>query len=96
LDIDALRDRTIGDLADAGIITSRECAEVVSVQVLQYGYPIISPDTERRISHIRSFYERRSIYCVGRFGGWRYASVQDCWGEGVSVANRLLRRPPSQ
>ena len=96
LELEVLKRRTLADLAATGIISTPQSAEVLSVQVLPYGYPIALPGTQRAVSCILDFYERHRIFCAGRFGRWHYASVHDCWNDGIIAARAASPAQPRQ
>ncbi|MFA5144815.1 MAG: FAD-dependent oxidoreductase [Candidatus Omnitrophota bacterium] len=77
------------DLARAGMLTGfgRICAE--DVNDIKYGYPIYDINYHEARARILKFLARNNIYACGRYGSWRYMSMEDVILQGKETA-RLL------
>lgn len=52
-------------------------------------YVHLRPDTEGRLRRIKAALARQDIHCLGRYGGWRYCSMEDCMLEAMALSERF-------
>jgi len=79
------------DLKKVGILSrnDRICAE--DINDIKYGYPIYDRNYSLARKKIIKFLAKNSIICCGRYGSWRYMSMEDVILDGKEVAEFLLR-----
>lgn len=66
--------------------------DIVSEQtlVLPHAYVIYNLWREKHIDSLLRYLENQSIYSIGRYGGWKYASMHDAITDGHSMAQKLI------
>ena len=65
--------------------------------LVDYEYIIMKPayvhlDTEnmKEIEELKCKLREKSIYCIGRYGDWKYCSIEDCIEDALEVSKLLL------
>uniref|UniRef100_A0AC34PUL5 Amine oxidase domain-containing protein n=1 Tax=Panagrolaimus sp. JU765 TaxID=591449 RepID=A0AC34PUL5_9BILA len=97
---DPISEEEVREMALEGLITKSiiKREQIVSVYstTLPYGYPIPTVQRDAELARAHEALESNSIYCRGRFGGWKYeASNQDhCFIQGKELADRLFLGVP--
>jgi len=77
------------DLIKAGIL-ERE-SEILKVWsfTIPYAYVIYDKDRYKNLEIIRDYLRKKDIYSVGRYGGWKYSTMEEAILEGKEVAEKL-------
>ncbi len=77
------------DLLKTGILdkTDQICAE--DVNDIKYGYPIYDRQYKRSREGILGFLAKNNIFSCGRYGSWRYMSMEDALLDGANLAMQL-------
>lgn len=77
------------DLRKAGILSGNQkiCAE--DVNDIKYGYPIYDFNYAAARQGILKFLRGKNIISCGRYGSWRYMSMDGCLLEGRNIAGAL-------
>jgi protoporphyrinogen oxidase len=88
LDIPALRQRVLSDLARAGIVTEQQLVSWHSV-VLDPAYVHITRASLAEHARLGAILNTAGVYPVGRYGGWTYCSIEDNMLETRALAARL-------
>jgi protoporphyrinogen oxidase len=87
---------TINGLISSGLIDEMESGNVVSRYLIDipYSYPVPSIGRDRALAVIQPFLNNRSVYSVGRFGGWRYeeGNMDHSFMQGVQAVDSILGR----
>ncbi len=52
-------------------------------------YVHIRGETEERVRRLREALAAQGIYSIGRYGGWRYCSMEDCMSEAFALGAQL-------
>ena len=52
----------------------------------------LRPGTNELVGAVKAKLAGMDIYSIGRYGGWRYCSMEDCMLEAFSLANKLKGR----
>ena len=52
-------------------------------------YVHIGPQTEKQIQRWKEDLAGMDIYSIGRYGSWRYCSMEDCMIEAAALAKQL-------
>jgi protoporphyrinogen oxidase len=77
------------DLIKAGIIARLDSVLTEDINDIKYGYPIYDINYRRSRERILNFLAKNSMISCGRFGSWRYMSMEDCLLDGRSLASIL-------
>lgn len=89
IDADKVTSDTISNLKELGFITDEKDIEVCLPIDIKYGYVIYDKNREKAMNLIKSYLKRFGIHTIGRYGGWRYMSMEDVILEGKEVAASL-------
>lgn len=82
--------RIIRDLIKADILTEKERILARDVNDIKYGYILYDQNYQSSIERILNFLNKNNIYSLGRYGSWRYMSMEDVILEGKNAAERIL------
>jgi protoporphyrinogen oxidase len=88
LDLDALRERALADLARERIVDGHRLVAWHSV-VLDPAYVHITGRSLAETARARAVLEAAGVYSVGRYGGWTYCSIEDNMVETRALAARF-------
>ena len=77
------------DLQRAGILNSPK--EVIAEKVfdIKYAYVIYDHTYRKNVRLIHQFLQRNRIFSIGRFGGWKYSSMEDAILDGKETAEKI-------
>lgn len=89
VDAESLRARILADLRRVGIVTDHQLVAEHHV-VLDPGYVHITKASLAETRRLRDDFAARSVYTVGRYGGWTYCSIEDNMIETRDLAKRLM------
>ncbi len=77
------------DLEKNGIIGSRSDVMVRDINDIKYAYPIYDLNYSGARRRIINFFSRRRILLCGRYGNWRYMSMEDAILDGKRAAEAV-------
>ena len=60
--------------------------------VMDPAYVHLRPETNELVGAVKAKLAGMDIYSIGRYGGWRYCSMEDCMLEAFSLADTLKNR----
>ncbi len=83
--------RIIHDLKKTGILSGRDKIRVRDINDIEYGYPIYDRNYKKSRERIVKFLTERGVVPCGRYGSWRYMSMEDAILDGRRVAEALTR-----
>jgi UDP-galactopyranose mutase len=83
--------KIISGLRDCGVLGPDNAISVMDENDIKYGYPIYDMDYSRAISAINAFLLRNGIITCGRYGSWRYMSMEDAVLDGARSAEMAIR-----
>lgn len=68
-----------------------QAADVVFVMrnYFPYAYPVHDLERARRVSRLMDFLRSNQVWSIGRFGAWRYSSIDDAITEAFRVASAV-------
>jgi len=89
IDRDALVSSTIRNLKDIGIIADETEIEVCVPMDIKYGYAIYDSKRKNAVETIDDYLKRFGIYSIGRYGSWKYMSMEDVILGGKEIASTL-------
>jgi protoporphyrinogen oxidase len=90
IDRDAIVPRIRQDLKDMGMLAGDAEICVDDVNDIQYGYPIYDAHYNQARPNIIKYFNQKRIYPCGRYGSWRYMSMEDAILDGKRVAECLI------
>jgi protoporphyrinogen oxidase len=76
VDVNAMRERVLSDLAREKIVTNHELVAWHSV-VMDPAYVHITRKSLAETARVRALLAARGVHSVGRYGGWTYCSIED-------------------
>ncbi|MFA6384531.1 MAG: FAD-dependent oxidoreductase [Candidatus Omnitrophota bacterium] len=79
--------RVILDLKAVGILESGCRVHVQDVNYIKYGYTIYDNDYRAALSEINTYCASKNIILCGRYGSWRYFSMEDSILDGKRAAD---------
>ncbi len=86
---DKIVSRSIEDLKKTGILKPQEKILVQDINDIEYGYPIYDCNYSLAREDILKFLSRHNIIGCGRYGSWRYMSMEDVILDGKNIANSI-------
>jgi protoporphyrinogen oxidase len=87
-EIGSLLQRTLDDLHDAGIVTSQRLVAEHHV-LMDPAYVHITRHSEMDKMEKMALLEHNDIHSIGRYGAWKYCSLEDNMFDAFSLAERL-------
>ena len=82
--------KAIDDLKRCGIISEESDIEVCLPIDIKYGYALYDSNRKHAVQLIKDYLERFGIYSIGRYGSWKYMSMEDVILEGKALAEKML------
>lgn len=82
--------RVKDDLIKAGILEREDEILVGKCISIPYAYVIYDRNRDRNLKIIQDYLKEKNIYSVGRYGGWKYSTMEEAILEGKEVAERLV------
>jgi protoporphyrinogen oxidase len=76
IDVPAMRDRVLADLAREGVVSSQRLVAEHSV-VLDPAYVHVTKRSLAEHARLREELRRRGVWSIGRYGGWTYCAIED-------------------
>jgi len=89
IDKSSLTQRIVEDLIKGGIICKEDAIRVLDVVDIRYGYIIYDRNYRKSVSAILNFLADNDIFSIGRYGRWRYMSMEDVILDGKQTARML-------
>ncbi|MCM8792209.1 MAG: NAD(P)-binding protein [Candidatus Omnitrophica bacterium] len=82
--------RIINDLKRIKIIKNKKDIVAMDANKIKYAYVVYTFEREKILDKIFRFLRYHNIYSIGRYGGWRYSTIEDCILEGKLITERIL------
>jgi UDP-galactopyranose mutase len=82
--------RSIKDLKKINILRAQESILALDVNDIKYGYPVYDYNYRLAREGIAKFLVQNNILSCGRYGSWRYMSMEDVILEGKDIAAKVL------
>lgn len=79
------------DLLKTGILGDKDQICAQDINEIHYGYPIYDLRYNRARSEITQYLTARDILPCGRYGSWRYFSMEDALLDGRRVAETFYK-----
>jgi len=77
------------DLIKAGILRTEREILVEHPERIAYAYVIYDRNRDRNLEIIQNYLGDKNIYSVGRYGGWKYSTMEEAILEGKKVAEKI-------
>ncbi|MCU0666346.1 MAG: FAD-dependent oxidoreductase [Candidatus Omnitrophica bacterium] len=90
LDRKSINKKIIGDLVKAGILESKNDVVAWDVNDIKCAYPIYDENYKPARNTIMKFLNKNDIFPCGRYGSWRYMSMEDSILDGKEVSEKVL------
>jgi protoporphyrinogen oxidase len=78
-------------LNNAGIVALDDKICVQNINDIQYGYPIYDKNYSPARTKILDFLSQNNIFCCGRYGSWRYMSMEDAILDARQVSGQIKK-----
>lgn len=89
IDVKANLKAVLEDLQKAGIITDHQLVSHWSV-VMNPAYVHINSTSEKDKEEKLKFLEQNDVYSIGRYGGWKYISIEENMIEAKNLVGKLF------
>ncbi|MFH2136931.1 MAG: FAD-dependent oxidoreductase [Candidatus Omnitrophota bacterium] len=77
------------DLIKAGILNSRDKILTSQINDIKYGYVLYDHNYKKNIKIIHDFLIKNDVYPAGRYGAWKYMSMEDSVLEGKMISEMI-------
>ena len=84
--------RILGDLSKAEILSGDDTIEVRDPLDIKYAYIIYDKNYKESKKLIHEYLNRHHIYPIGRYGRWKYMSMEDAILDGKWISESLRRK----
>ncbi len=84
--------QVMDDLKRVGILKEKDRVVVSNTHDIRYGYPLYDMNYRQAREKIVSFLREYNISCCGRYGSWRYMSMEDVISESRALAQEISER----
>ncbi len=81
--------RIIKDLYRAGLILKKSRVLVRNIADIKYGYVIYDKHYKSATSKIMNYLRNKGIFMIGRYGRWKYMTMEDAILDGRRVAEQI-------
>ena len=89
VDIDDIKEKTVGGLVDANILKENDIIEVCDITNFKYAYIIYDLEHKQNVNIIHKYLKSKNIIPVGRFGEWEYLNMDKSILSGKMAAIEL-------
>ncbi len=80
------------DLIRAGILRTEGEIIVEHREQIPYAYVIYDKNRDRNFEIIQDYLRKKNIYSVGRYGDWKYSTMEEAILQGKEVAEKLTSK----
>ena len=81
----------LDDLYKIGIISKKNRVLVMDENDIKYGYPIYDRNYIRATTAIKEFLSSNNVFACGRYGSWKYMSMEDAILDGKQIASFIQK-----
>jgi protoporphyrinogen oxidase len=81
--------RIINDLIKAGLISKRDKIIAKDIKDIKYGYIVYDRNHRQSTGIVLDFLAKNHVYSIGRYGRWRYMSMEDVILDGKQVTKQI-------
>ncbi len=79
----------LDDLYKIGIISKKNRVLVIDENDIKYGYPVYDGNYNRETTAIKEFLSSNNVITCGRYGSWKYMSMEDAILDGRQIASSI-------
>lgn len=79
-------------LGNLNFIRSRSAIAFAVHTFLPHAYPVHDLTREERVTRLREYLKSRSVWSIGRFGGWHYSSIDDAISSASAAAREIVQK----
>ena len=90
IDKERLTKRVIEDLIKAKIIFKDDKILVKDINDIKYGYVIYNRRYNQTTKTILDFLGSHNIFSIGRYGSWRYMTMEEAILDGKRIAQKIV------
>lgn len=91
---DELVQSVLACLERLGIAEKPSEVAFVERNFLTHAYPVHDLGREVRVKSLLEFLRSKQVWSIGRFGGWRYSSIDDAIMEALQTAREVMSHAP--
>lgn len=91
IDIEKERKQVLNDLRKAEIVTNQNVI-AESVIIMDLAYIHVNIDSQKDVSEKLKELRNHAVYSIGRYGGWKYCSIEDNIIEAKEIAELINKR----
>jgi protoporphyrinogen oxidase len=77
------------DLRKTGVLTQEDKILTQDINDIKYGYPVYDRDYKQAREKISKYLMQNNIIACGRYGSWRYMSMEDVVLQGEKIAETI-------
>lgn len=88
IDVERCKEQVLADLVKAGIVDGQQLVAYHSV-VMDPAYVHINVDADRDKNEKKAAMESQGLFSIGRYGDWKYCSIEDNIVEARDLARRI-------
>lgn len=88
IDVNSQLKLTIENLKKIGVITDHILIDYSSV-IMNPAYVHISLEANKYKLFKKSYFEKNNVYSIGRYGDWKYCSIEDSILDALNLAKKL-------
>ena len=81
--------RSLAALQELGLIRGERDVAVKKFLRIECAYVLFDHHHKSSVAALRGYLEGRGVHSVGRYGEWKYSSIEDALADGRAVAERL-------
>ena len=85
IDIEEQLKKTLENLEKLGITKANELEEFAAI-IMDPAYVHINNEHNKAIKTIMKEMNKNNIFCIGRYGAWKYCSMEDCVLDAINLA----------
>ena len=89
IDVESQFKFTLENLKMLGIVSEDMKLEQYCSLIMSPAYVHISKESEQKVKEFMRAINEKDVYSIGRYGGWKYCSMEDCMLEAMVLADRL-------
>lgn len=82
-------------LLEQGFISQMSDIRFCQNYHFQEAYPVHDLGRQARVSRLTEYFRAQGVWTIGRFGGWRYSSIDDALEEGLCAAREIVETVPA-
>lgn len=87
-------EKIINQLIEAGFVAARSDIVVQKTIVVPHAYVVYDHHHEANVKIITQYLEKNNIKAAGRFGEWKYTSIEDSVQDGWRIADEIRGSKP--